>query len=130
MGTRSLNNTSDVGRSLRKRLEKYIEKDQWKKIAKLVGEGVVAIDSIVGKRGEKMLHLAVREESVNCLEWLLEHGANPGLVDRKGNLALHLAVEAVISEYSRTRERDLVSTLLTYSMGLLSCRNKAGFTPR
>ena len=29
-----------------------------------------------------MLHLAAKEEAGDSLEWLLEQGANPGLVDR------------------------------------------------
>ena len=70
-----------------------------------------------------MLHLAAKEEAGDSLEWLLEQGANPGLVDRsaprllllllvlllllsltyftfrKGNLALHIAINTVISNY-------------------------------
>jgi hypothetical protein len=55
-----------------------------------------------------MLHLAAREEAGECLDWLLGQGANPRLVDRRGNLPLHLALQAVIKDYSRARERELV----------------------
>jgi len=93
-------------------------------------EEKIDFDEILTKRGEKMLHIAAKEGAANCLEYLLEHGANAKLVDKKGNLPIHRALEVVINDYSKEYERDIVSSLLTYSSGLMNARNHKGFTPK
>merc|ERR1712059_66410 len=77
------------------------------------------------------IHVAAKEGARDCLEYLLDSGANANLVDKKGNLALHFAIEFCLESYSRDNERDLVSSLLTYaSPQQMRQRNKEGFTPR
>ena len=39
----------DVPRSVQKKIERYIERDKWKKLAKMIKEGEMDLNSIVGK---------------------------------------------------------------------------------
>jgi len=119
-----------VDRYQKKKILKYIESDTYIKLKKFLKKEKINVDEIITKRGEKMLHLAAKEGSGDCLEYLLDEGANAKLVDKKGNLPLHRALEFVIENYSRANEKDLVSSLLTYSTRLLNVRNVEGFTPR
>ena len=41
----------DVSRSVQKKVEKYLERDKWRKVQRLVREGVVDLNSVVGKYG-------------------------------------------------------------------------------
>jgi len=109
---------------------KYIKRDQHRKLRRFLKEEKIDLDEILTKRGEKMLHIAAKEGAANCLEYLLEHGANAKLVDKKGNLPIHRALEFVINDFSKENERDIVSTLLTFSSGLMNIRNHKGFTPK
>merc|ERR1719225_376927 len=77
-----------------------------------------------------MLHLAAKEEAEECMEGLLEMGANAKLVDKKGNLPLHIALKVVIEDYSRSSEKALVQGLLARSLDCLGQRNRDGFTVR
>jgi len=120
----------DVDRYQGKKILKYIECDNFVKLKRFLKEDKIGVDDVISKRGEKMLHIAAKEGASDCLEFLLEKGANAKLVDKKGNLPLHRALEFVIDDYSRDNERDLVSTLLTFSSGLMNVRNKKGFTPK
>ena len=120
----------DVDRYQEKKIFKYIESDNFVKLKRFLKEDKIGVDDVISKRGEKMLHIAAKEGASDCLEFLLEKGANAKLVDRKGNLPLHRALEFVIDDYSKDNERDLVSTLLTFSSGLMNVRNKKGFTPK
>jgi len=120
----------DVDRYQEKKILKYIERDNFVKLKRFLKEDKIGVDDVISKRGEKMLHIAAKEGASDCLEFLLEKGANAKLVDKKGNLPLHRALEFVIDDYSRDNERDLVSTLLTFSPGLMNVRNKKGFTPK
>jgi len=120
----------DVDRSQQKKIRKYIEKDKYLKLKKYLQEEKIGFNDIVTKHGEKMVHLAAKEGSKYCLEFLLNQGANAKLVDKKGNLPLHRALMCVIDDYSPENEKCLVSILLTFSSGLLNTRNKAGYTPK
>ena len=117
-------------RDVRKKVEKAIARDKWVKVEKMVEKGEVGVDTVVGKKGETMLHLAAKEEAEECMEGLLEMGANAKLVDRKGNLPLHIALNMVIEDYSRSSEKALVQGLLARSLDCLGQRNKDGFTVR
>jgi len=119
-----------IDRYQQKKILKYIESDKYVKLKRFVKEEKIKVDEIITKRGEKMLHLAAKEGAADCLEYLLDKGANAKLVDKKGNLALHRALEYVIDDYSRDNERDLVNSLLTFSSGLMNIRNMKGFTPK
>ena len=89
-----------VDRYQKKKILKYIESDTYIKLKKILKKEKINVDEIITKRGEKMLHLAAKEGSGDCLEYLLEEGANAKLVDKKGNLPLHRALEFVIENYS------------------------------
>ena len=117
-------------RDVRKRVEKAIARDKWSKVEKMVEKGEVGVDTVVGKKGETMLHLAAKEEAEECMEGLLEMGANAKLIDKKGNLALHLALNVVIDDYSRSSEKTMVQGLLARSLDCLGQRNRDGFTVR
>ena len=113
-----------------KKLKKYIENDKFTKLRRYISENEIHLDEIITKKGEKMLHLAAKEGAKYCLEFLLEEGANAKLVDKKGNLPLHRALQFVLDDYSRDNERDLVSRLLTYSSGLVNLENFSGVAPK
>ena len=117
-------------REVRKKVEKAIARDKWGRVEKMVKKGEVEVDTVVGKKGETMLHLAAKEEAEECMEGLLEMGANAKLVDKKGNLPLHIALNMVIEDYSRSSEKALVQGLLARSLDCLGQRNKDGFTVR
>jgi len=105
---------------------KYIEKDKYLKLKKYVKDKNLNLNEIITKKGEKMLHLACKEGSVDCLASLLKLGADPRLVDKKGNLPIHLALCHCIENYSRACESDLVSVLLTYCSGIIKQKNFSG----
>ena len=113
-----------------KKLKKYIEHDKLPKLRRYVRENKIHLDEIITKKGEKMLHLAAKEGARYCLEYLLEQGANAKLVDKKGNLPLHKALRFVLDNYSRENERDLVSSLLTYSSALVRQENSRGVSAK
>ena len=113
-----------------KKLKKYIEDDKLTKLRRYIADKKINLNEIITKKGEKMLHIAAKEGSRYCLEYLLEKGANAKLVDKKGNLALHKALRFVLENYSRENERDLVSSLLTYSSGLINLENSSGVSPK
>ena len=119
-----------LDRDVRKRVEKAIARDKWGKVEKMVERGEVGVDTVVGKKGETMLHLAAKEEAEECMEGLLEMNANAKLVDKKGNLPLHIALNMVIDDYSRSSEKRLVQGLLARSLDCLGQRNRDGFTVR
>jgi ankyrin repeat protein len=66
---------------------------RYKKLGKYVTEESIPLDAILNRRGEKLVHVAAREGAVSCLEDLVERGAKVNLVDRRGNLPLHRAIQ-------------------------------------
>ena len=112
------------------KIKKYIERDKYSKLKRFLSSEKIDVNEIITKKGEKMLHLAAKEGSSFCLEFLLEQGANPRLVDKKGNMPLHRALKFVIENYSNSNEKCLVNTLLTYSSKFLDVENFDGITPR
>lgn len=113
-----------------KKLKKYLERDKLPKLRRFVTENKIHLDEIITRKGEKMLHLAAKEGARFCLEYLLEKGANAKLVDKRGDLPLHKALRFVLENYSRENERDLVSSLLTYSSGLVNQENNRGVSAK
>merc|ERR1712107_420133 len=113
-----------------KKIKKYIENDKYLKLKKFISLKSIPLNEIITKKGEKMLHLAAKEGSSYCLEFLLKSGANAKRVDLKGNIPLHRALKYVIEDYSSENESNLVSTLLTYSSSHLDVKNREGITPR
>ena len=105
------------------KIKKYIERDKYSKLKRFLSSEKIDLNEIITKKGEKMLHLAAKEGSSFCLEFLLEQGANPRLVDKKGNMPLHRALKFVIENYSNSNEKCLVYTLLTYSSKFLDVEN-------
>ena len=97
------------------KIKDYIEEDNYTKLKRYLGKNEISMDEIITKKGEKMLHLAAKEGSSYCTEYLLENGAKPNLVDKNGNLPIHRALKYVIENYSRSKEKNLVNLLLTYS---------------
>ena len=121
---------SSLSKKASGKIKDYIEEDNYVKLKKYLGKNDIALDEIITKKGEKMLHLAAKEGSCYCLEFLLENGAKPNLVDRNLNLPIHRALKYVIEDYSRSKERNLVNLLLTYSSGHLDSRNREGISAR
>ena len=119
-----------ISKDQAKKLKRYIENDKLTKLRRYVRDKKIDLNEIITKKGEKMLHIAAKEGSRYCLEYLLESGANAKLVDKKGNLPLHKALRFVQENYSRENERDLVSSLLTYSSDLISRENCSGVSPK
>lgn len=116
----------DLEKHQRKKIVKYIEKDKYLKLKKYIKDKSVGLNEIITKNGEKMLHVACKEGAVDCLAFLLKIGADARLVDKKGNLPIHLALKFCIENYSRSYESDLVSVLLTYCSGIIKQKNFVG----
>ena len=112
------------------KIKDYIEEDNYTKLKRYLGKNEISLDEIITKKGEKMLHLAAKEGSSYCTEYLLENGAKPNLVDKNGNLPIHRALKYVIENYSRSIEKNLVNLLLTYSSRHLDIKNREGISPR
>ena len=121
---------SSISKKVSGKIKDYIEKDNYVKLKKYLSKNDIALDEIITKKGEKMLHIAAKKGSCYCLEFLLENGAKPNLVDRNLNLPIHRALKFVIEDYSRSKEKNLVSLLLTYSSGHLDARNREGISAR
>ena len=45
----------DVSRSVQKKVEKYLERDKWRKVQRMVREGVVGLNSVVGKYATRLI---------------------------------------------------------------------------
>jgi hypothetical protein len=62
--------------------------------------------------GEGLIHLAVVQGDVVALKWLLEHGANPFLKNKKGKLPMELSkddkVKLALKEAPMTKSKDIV----------------------
>ena len=112
------------------KIKDYIEEDNYVKLKKYLSKNKIALDEIITKKGEKMLHLAAKEGSSYCLEYLLENGAKAYLVDKNLNLPIHRALKYVIEDYSQSKEKNLVNLLLTYSSGHLDAKNREGISAR
>jgi len=121
---------SSLSKKTTGKIKDYIEEDNYVKLKKYLCKNDIALDEIITKKGEKMLHLAAKEGSSYCLEYLLENGAKANLVDRNLNLPIHRALKCVIEDYSRSKEKNLVNLLLTYSSAHLDARNKEGISAR
>ena len=113
-----------------KKIKKYIEDDNYSKLKKYITRNDISLNEIITKKGEKMLHLAAKEGSSYCMEYLLDSGAMAHLVDKHGNLPLHRALKYVIQNYSRENEKNLVNSLLTFSSKHLDAENVEGVKPR
>ena len=113
-----------------KKIKKYIEDDNYSKLKKYITRNDISLNEIITKKGEKMLHLAAKEGSSYCMEYLLDSGALAHLVDKHGNLPLHRALKYVIQNYSRENEKNLVNSLLTFSSKHLDVENVDGVKPR
>lgn len=55
------------------------------------GDGEDVVNEVDCETGNSLLHAAARVGSVKMLRLLLEHGANPNAVSKKGYTALHVA---------------------------------------
>jgi ankyrin repeat protein len=80
---------------------------RYKKLAKYQADHSIPMNAILNRRGEKLVHVAAKEGAVSCLEDLLERGAKVNLVDRRGNLPLHLAIQYCLGK----------SSLLSFQIG-------------
>ena len=120
----------DVSSKQKKKISNYIESDRYKKLTKYIDKEGIPVNAIINRKGEKMVHLCCRKGATSCLEALIEKGGRVNLVDKQGNLPLHLALRHTLTRYSAALEADLVHTLLTYSSGWLDQKNMAGVSCR
>jgi len=83
------------GKEIRDLLFKAIQHHNESLLADLLNaESGQRLLDLPGENGNTLLHTAVIENDLNCIECLLEHGANPNVFDtNRSRTPLHLAVE-------------------------------------
>jgi len=116
----------ELDKHTRKKIIGYIEKDNFQKLKKYIKNKSIDLNELITSKGDKMLHLCCKEGSVDSLAFLLKLGANPHLVNNKGDLPIHLAAKYCIKHYTKSIETDLVSALLTYCSGSVKQKNFSG----
>jgi len=116
----------ELDKHTRKKIIGYIEKDNFQKLKKYIKNKSIDLNELITSKGDKMLHLCCKEGSVDSLAFLLKLGANPHLVNNKGDLPIHLAAKYCIKHYTKSIETDLVSALLTYCSGSVKEKNFSG----
>lgn len=76
--------------------------------------------------GMTLLHLAASNGSIEYVEFLLKHGANPNIFNINGDTPLHLIVK---SKQSKRIILDIVKILIDYGASF-EIRNNDGYTAR
>ena len=120
-------------RMMLKKLARYVEKDKFRKVDKLLSNHVELVDAIVSKkRGRTSLHLASEMGNFDTVRVLMKRGATVSITDSDGSLPLHYAACFCLSKkrYSRNLVSDLVTPLITDSLALLDEANSEGVTCR
>jgi len=120
----------DVTSKQRKKIVKYIIGDNFKKLWKYLKSEDISLNAVINKKGEKMVHKCAKEAATDCLELLIEKGAKANLVDKQGNLPLHLGIQYCIEQYSPSLEQNLVSLLLTHSSRYINTQNHQGVSSK
>ena len=116
-----------------KKLGRYVEKDKFRKVDKLLSNHVELVDAILSKRrGRTSLHLASDMGNFDTVRVLISRGADVSIKDSEGSLPLHYAACFCLSKkrHSRNLVSDLVSPLITGSLALLDEANSEGVTCR
>lgn len=82
---------SEPDRKARKKLKKYIQEGNTKRVKKLIKHGVVNINSIIDrKKGWGALHLACYHGQWRLVTFLVNNGSDPSLLDCNLSLPLHI----------------------------------------
>ena len=116
-----------------KKLARYVEKDKFRKVDRLLSNHVELVDEVLSKRrGRTSLHLASEMGNFDTTRVLLRRGADVSIKDSEGSLPLHHAASYCLSlkRHSRSLVSDLVSPLIAGSMALLDDANSEGVTCR
>jgi len=120
-------------RMMLKKLVRYVEKDKFRKVDKLLSNHIELVNAMLSKkRGRTSLHLASEMGSFDTVQVLIKRGADVTMKDSKGSLPLHYAACFCLSKkkHSRNLVSDLVSPLITGSLALLDEANSEGVTCR
>lgn len=82
---------SELDKKARKKLKKYIQQGNTKRVKKLIKEGVVDINSIIDrKKGWGALHLACSLGQWRIVTFLVNSGSDPSLLDCNLSLPVHI----------------------------------------
>lgn len=89
---------SDSDRKTRKKLKKYIEDGNSKRVKKLIKQGVVDVNSIIDRKtGWGALHLACNLGQWKTVMFLVNNGSDPSLLDCNLSLPVHILLHKACS---------------------------------
>ncbi|XP_037122518.1 NF-kappa-B inhibitor-like protein 1 isoform X1 [Syngnathus acus] len=113
-----------------KRLWKYVEEGNFSKLkSHLRKHQDLVVNFSQGKRRRSPLHLACHLGDDAAVRLLLKHGADVLRANRKGDTALHVAVNRALAR-GRTAYDDLVVPLRKSCPEAMNASNMAGVTPQ
>ena len=97
----------------RDRLKRYIERDDFRKLKRMLEDDKDVANSSLNGKGQNALHLSAKYGSYDCLNLLLREGCcDAGARDRKRCFPLHLAARRCLRRFSRSLMLDLVEPLV------------------
>ncbi|XP_078127878.1 NF-kappa-B inhibitor-like protein 1 [Sander vitreus] len=113
-----------------KRVWKYVEEGSLLKLKSYLRKHRdLDVSFYQGKRQRSPLHLACSLGDDAVLRLLLKHGADVLQKDRKGDTALHIAVNRAL-KHGKTAYGDLVEPIIKSCPEALNASNSAGVTPQ
>ncbi|XP_061475379.1 NF-kappa-B inhibitor-like protein 1 [Rhineura floridana] len=113
-----------------RRLWRYVSSGRRHKLRRLLQHHREALDlgETAGHRNRTPLHRSCARQDHKTAILLLKHGADPSVLDRRGDTALHVAARQVARKGSTVYE-DLFAPLRNRCPSAMSVRNKDGKTP-
>lgn len=89
---------SELDRKTRKKLKKYIQEGNTKKVEKLIKRDAVSINSVIDrKKGWGALHLACNHGQWKTVTFLINNGSDPSLLDCNLSLPVHILLHKACS---------------------------------
>ena len=108
---------SESGRKIRKKLKKYIQEGNTKRVKKLIKEKCVDINSIIDrKKGWGALHLGCKHGQWETVTLLVKSGSDPSLLDCDLTLPIHILLHKACSwvkyDFSMTSLNSMLESVL------------------
>ncbi|XP_062978429.1 NF-kappa-B inhibitor-like protein 1 [Elgaria multicarinata webbii] len=112
------------------RLWRYVDACRHRKLRRLLQRHREALDlgETTGRKGRTPLHRSCALQDFRTAILLLKHGADPSIMDRRGNTALHVAARHV-ARTGGLGFKDLFVPLRNHCPAAMSIRNRDGKTP-
>ena len=94
----------------------------------LLEEKKESVDVIEDKYKETPLHVACSKQKLACCKLLLEHNADPSIVNGNGDTPLHLLINAQEASIPIQERSELIEILLQHSAPI-NAKNNSGKSP-